>query len=241
MYPTHKWQPFAKLTVDEQEALEALAQKEVTFRPRTTIRSEGDVASGFYLHVRGWVASSITLPSGARQIQKVHLPGDVIGAPSMVLPHAADTLSSITEAVVAFVPFERLGAIYSRLPRLGALFTFSAHVERLALMDALAVNGRASAVEQLARLLLDLHARLTQLGAVEGNAFHMPLTQEMIGDIVGLSFVHVNRTMRELRDGGVVAIEGRRMRILDLAALRALSPIQPRSLQFEPAWLPPPN
>ncbi|MDT8760879.1 Crp/Fnr family transcriptional regulator [Sphingomonas psychrotolerans] len=241
MYPIHRWQAFASLTDKEQEALVTLAEVEETRGPGEIIRMEGDVASGFYLHLRGWVTSSILLRSGARLIQKVHLPGDLLGTPSMVLPRAADTLTAITAATVAFVPFQRLGVIYSHLPRLGALITFAAQVERLALMDALVVAGRASAKEQLARLLLDLHARLTPLGAAEDNAFDLPLTQEAIGDLTGLTAIHVNRKLRELREEGLIAFQRGRMQILDLAALRALAPIEPRLLQFEPAWLPPPE
>lgn len=101
LYPIHRWQAFAKLTAAEQEALASLAQTEVTYKAGKTIRSEGDIASGFYLHTRGWVASSVSLPNGARLVQKVHLPGDILGASSMVLPRAADTLTAITEASAA--------------------------------------------------------------------------------------------------------------------------------------------
>jgi len=179
------------------------------------------------------------LRNGARLIQKVHLPGDMLGMPSMVLTRAADTLTAITEAGIAFVPFQRLSEIYARLPRLATLFFYAAQVERLALMDALVAIGRTSAKEQLARLYLDLHARLSALGAVENDAFDLPLTQEVIADLTGLTAVHVNRKMRELREEGLIAREGGRVRLLDLAALRALAPIGPRLLQFEPAWLPP--
>lgn len=238
MYPIHRWQAFARLTADEVQALETLGDPEVSRQPRDTIRSEGDNVSGFYLLTRGWVSSSVVLRSGARLIQKVHLPGDLLGTPSMVLSRAADTLTAITDVGVAFVPFERLRLVCARLPRLGALLTFATQVERLALMDVLAVTGRASAKEQLARLLFDLHTRLTPIGAVEEDAFDLPLTQEMIGDLTGLSAVHVNRKMRELREDCVIAREGRKVRILDLPKLRALSPIRPRLLQFEPGWLP---
>ena len=239
MYPLHRYRALADLTADEEEALLTLGDAKLTFSPRETIRSQGNAVSGFYLHLRGWVASSIMLPDGARLIQKVHLPGDMLGTPSMVLARAADTLTAITEASVTFVPFERLGAIYARLPRLAALFTIAVQAERLALMDTLAVTGRASAVQQLARLLLDLHARLTPLGLVEDDGFELPLSQEVIGDLTGLTAVHVNRKLREMREAGLIGREGTRVRILDLARLRALSPVAPRQLQVQPAWLPP--
>lgn len=239
MYPIHRWQAFANLTADEQHALVALADTEMERRAGEVIRTEGELVSGFYLQLRGWVASSVMLGSGARLIQKVHLAGDMLGTTSMVLPRAADTLTTLTDTTVAFVPFVKLRAIYAGFPRLAALMTFAAQVERLALMDTLVVTGRASAKEQVARLLLDLHARLTPLGAVDHDAFDLPLTQEVIGDLTGLTAVHVNRKLRELREDGVIEREGSRVHIVDLPALRALSPIGPRRVQFEPAWLPP--
>ena len=238
MYPIHRWQAFAKLTRVEEETLANLGEGEVVRRPGETIRVEGDIVSGVYLLIRGWVMSSIVLQNGARLIQKVHLPGDMLGTASMVLPCAADTLTAITEASVAFVPFGRLADVHARFPRLAALFTFAVQVERLALMDALVATGRASAKEQLARLLVDLHTRLTPLGFVRDDAFDLPLTQEIIGDLSGLTAVHVNRKLRELREEGLIAREGQKVRILKLVALRDLSPTIPRLHRFEPPWLP---
>ncbi|EZP53332.1 Crp/Fnr family transcriptional regulator [Sphingomonas sp. RIT328] len=239
MYPLHRYRALADLTRDEEAALVTLGDAPVTRPPGHMIRPEGAPVSGFYLHIRGWITSSIMLRNGARLIQKVHLPGDMLGTPSMVLPHAADTLTMVTEATVAFVPFTRLGALYTRLPRLAALVTFAAQAERVSLMDTLAVTGRASAREQLARLLLDLHARLLPLGLVVDDGFDLPLTQEAIGDLAGLTAVHVNRKLRDFREEGLIARDGTTIRLLDLPRLRALSPILPRALRFDAAWLPP--
>lgn len=239
-YPIHRFRAFADLTDREVAALAALGDGEVVRAKGETIRCEGDRVTGFYLLNRGWVASSIVLPSGKRQIQKVHLPGDMLGTPSMVLARAADTLTAVTEAVTAFVPVERFGRLFTDTPRLAALFAVAIQMERLALMDALAVTGQAPAREQLARLLVELHARLTPIGAVIDDAFDLPLTQEVIGDLLGLSAVHVNRTLRHLEDARLIARTGYRVRILDLAALRALCPLPPRRPSFDLPWLPPP-
>lgn len=237
-YPTHRFRAICNLTPAEEDIFASLSDGEVR-RPRgETFQREGDAPGGFHLHIRGWISSSIILRSGNRLIQKVHLPGDILGTPSMVLPHAADTLTAITEAVTAFVPYERFGQLFMRAPRLAALFTVAVQMERLALMDSLAVTGNASAREQLARLLVDLHARLSPIGMVQDNSFHMPLTQEVIGDLLGLTSVHVNRTIRGLEADGLVAREAHRIRLLDLPALRNISPLPPRRPQFEPAWLP---
>lgn len=76
-------------------------------------------------------------------------------------------------------------------------------MERLALMDALAMTGNASARERMARLLVDFHTRLSPIDLVVDDGFHLPLTQEIIGDLLGLTAVHVNRTIRGLEEEGL--------------------------------------
>ncbi len=239
-YPIHRFQAICRLTPAEERHLTTLGDAEIVRRRGETFQREGDAPGGFHLHVRGWISSSILLRSGHRLIQKIHLPGDILGTPSMVLPQAADTLTAMTEAVTAFVPYERFGQLFTQAPRLAALFTIAVQMERLALMDVLAVTGNASAREQLARLLVDLHARLSPIGMVQDDSFHLPLTQEMLGDLLGLTSVHVNRTIRGMEADGLISREGHRVRLLNLPALREISPLPPRRLQFEPAWLPAP-
>lgn len=237
-YPIHRYRAFADLTRAEIDLLGTLGDREVVRRRGETFQREGDMVGGFHLHVKGWVASSITLRNGDRLIQKVHLPGDMLGTPTMVLTRAADSLTALTEAVTSHVPYERFGRLYETAPRLAALFTVAVQMERLSLMDMLAITGNASSREQLARLLIDLHTRLTPLGLVEDNAFDLPLTQEVIGDLLGLTAVHVNRTVRALEDEKMIARSGHRITLLDVDRLRHMSPLPPRQPAFEPAWLP---
>lgn len=237
-YPDHRFRAFADLTAQESDALAALGDPPVQRLKGEMIHCEGARLSGFHLHIKGWIASSVMLPSGKRLIQKIHLPGDMLSTPSMVLSRAADTLTLVTDAVTAFVPYERFGRLLTEAPRLGALFTVAIQMERLALMDALAIKGHASAREQLARLLIDLHTRLTPIGAVRDDAFDLPLTQELMGDLLGLSSVHVNRTLMALDNEGLIARHGQRFSLLDLPRLTRLCPLPPRQPSADIAWLP---
>jgi CRP-like cAMP-binding protein len=90
--------------------------------------------------------------------------------------------------------------------------------------------GRRSAVEHLAHLLCELYSRLEVMGLVDGASFNLPLTQADLGDALGLSLVHVNRTVRELRQSGLVTWRATRLTIKDWTGLAKLA-------QFDPTYL----
>jgi CRP/FNR family transcriptional regulator len=158
--PTGRISEFATLTACEQEAVGALTTDTLEYRRRSALRHEGAPVQHIYLLAKGWVASSMTLKSGARQFFKVHIPGDVLGAPSLASVGAVETLTAITDCTIKCIPLSRLGSIFAAHPRVGMCLFLSANKERIALMDLLAAVGRLSAIERLARFLVDLHDRL---------------------------------------------------------------------------------
>jgi CRP-like cAMP-binding protein len=240
-YPLTRFNEQGSLTEDEAAVLRALGESAALHRRQSVIRRERAAVDSIYMLIEGWVTSAIRLPSGQRQVVKVHIAGDMLGTPSMVLHHAADTLTAITDCRVAALPLTRLRELLIAYPRLGPLFFMSVQVERLALMDIVAAMGKASARERLVRLLLDLHDRLAKIGAAENACFDMPLTQELLGDVLGLTAVHVNRTMRLLEREGLIARHGQRISLVDLERLRKISPVPPRQIRFDPVWLPGPG
>ncbi|SFJ86473.1 cAMP-binding domain of CRP or a regulatory subunit of cAMP-dependent protein kinases [Sphingomonas sp. NFR04] len=240
-YPLTRFHEQASLTDDEAQILRSLGDPEIVYRRNTTIRRDREPVDGLYLLLEGWATSSIRLPAGQRQIVKVHITGDMMGTPSMVLDTAADTLTAVSECRVSKVSLTRLREVLIAYPRLGSLLLMGVQVERLALMDIVAAMGKSSARERMVRLLLDLHDRLSKIDAVEDGRFDMPLTQELLGDALGLTAVHVNRTMRLLEREGLIARHGQRIVLGDIEALRKISPLPPRRIRFDPVWLPGPG
>lgn len=238
-FSLHRFEEFGKLSPTELAAVAALGDAPRRYGRNEIIRSEGDVASDFYLLIDGWASSAVTLPGGGRQIMKFHLPGDALGTPSMSVARASETLTTITPAIISTVPFDRFGDLLREQPRVTALFLLSCQRERVALMDWLASVGRTLSEARLAALFLDLRERLQPLGLVEGDAFHLPLTQEQIGDALGLTSVHVNRMMRELEDQGLIARDRQRLHLRDRPALQRLSALPVRALRTDLDWLPP--
>lgn len=240
-YPLTRFHEQATLSAEEAQVLRGMGEQEVLYGRQSAIRRDREPVDGFYLLIEGWATSSIRLPGGQRQIVKVHMTGDMIGTPSIVLDTAADTLTAVTECRVAKVSLNRLRELLIAYPRLGPLFFMSVQVERLALMDIVAAMGKSSARERMVRLLLDLHDRLARIGLVEEGRFDLPLTQELLGDVLGLTAVHVNRTLRLLEREGLIARHGQRIVLSDVEMLRRISPLPPRQVRFDPAWLPGPG
>jgi CRP/FNR family transcriptional regulator, anaerobic regulatory protein len=236
--PLHRFQEFGALNPSELRAIIALGDGPIAFRKRTTIRPEGIVPTDFFLLLEGWAKASIILPDGSRQIAKVHLPGDALGTPSMCLTRTVEKLTAITPVLVSEVPFERFGRLFEDHPRLAANFMLSVQRERVALMDQLASLGRTPAEPRVAALLIDLLERLEPIGLAANCSYRLPLTQEQLGDITGLTSVHINRTLRDLRTRGLIAQQGQRMTILDRHKLTELAARPPRTLSYEAPWVP---
>ena len=108
------------------------------------------------------------------------------------------------------------------------------HVKPRYLLITSSIPGVESPLERIAHFLLEMHVRLQAVGHASENSFEIPLSQEGIGDAVGLSAPHVNRMLSELKSEGLIAMDGREFRILDRAALQILA-------EFDPSYLVPPS
>lgn len=217
--------------------MRALGEPPAAFPRHAVLRREGEPPRYIYLLLSGWVGASVLLPGGERQIVKFHLPGDVLGAPSMCLAQAADTLTALTPVTISRVPLAAFGALFASSPRFAAAMFLSVQRERVALMDRLAAVGRTPATARVAALLLDVEERLRVMGAAGDDGFDMPLTQEQIGDHLGLTAVHVNRVFRQMAETGLVSRDRHRIVLLDAARLRSMSARQQRVMTRDAAWL----
>ncbi|MEH3122408.1 MAG: Crp/Fnr family transcriptional regulator [Sphingomonas phyllosphaerae] len=235
--PLHRFGEFLPLSEAEIERVQALGEPPVALARHAVLRREGEPPRYIYLLLSGWVGASVLLPGGERQIVKFHLPGDMLGTPSMCLAQAADTLTALTPVTVSRVSLQAFGALFASSPRFAAAMFLSVQRERVALMDRLAAIGRTPAIARVAALLLDVQERLRPLGMAGDEGFDMPLTQEQIGDHLGLTAVHVNRVFRQMADTGLVARDRQRIVLLDPARLRSMSARQQRTTTPDAGWI----
>lgn len=181
-------------------------------------RTIGKRSAGTTLHVLvdGWVLRAEHLPDGARQITDILVPGD----PYTVLTPAEDASSTMIacgQVKVAILDLEALDEPTRALVEEGLRVALREDMHRL---RARVVSlGRRAARERLAHLMAETYARLTTVGLVEDRRFMCPLTQEQLGDALGLTSVHVNRTLRRLHDEGLLLMAKRYVEILDLERL----------------------
>jgi CRP-like cAMP-binding protein len=220
---TRKLAWLAGLAPDEMVALDALPSVTRPVRRNREIVTEGRNYETLFVLLEGSAIRYRLLRDGRRQVLNIVLPGDFIGFPGCFFETALYSITALTDAVVALVPFTVLIGLFERSPRLAAAIFWSFACEAAIYAEHLIDVGRRSALERVAHFLLELLTRLQVVGLGDDRSFQMPLTQELVGDALGLSVPHVNRTLRQLRDDGLVAIEDQRVIIKDIDALALLA------------------
>jgi CRP-like cAMP-binding protein len=163
------------------------------------------------------------LPDGKRQLLNFGLPGNLIGFPASFFENAVNATGSLTEVVVATVPFEKLYDLFAKFPRIAIALYWMAAREAAIYGERIVNIGRRSAYERLAHLILELLTRLRSVGLAEELSYPLPLTQELMADVLGLSGPHVSRMLRLMREEGLVSIEGHRLIVMDLELLTVLA------------------
>lgn len=214
---------FAELSVDDMQILDALHAARRPVRRNRDIVSEGRSYETMFVLLEGSAIRHRILRDGRRQILNILLPGDFIGFPGCFFENALYAVTALTDAIVCPVPFSVLIGLFEHRPQLAATLFWSFACEAAIYAEHLIDIGRRSALERVAHFLLELLTRLRVIGLADEKSYRMPLTQELVADALGLSLPHVNRTLRQLRDDGLVTIEDQRVSITDINALAALA------------------
>ncbi len=195
--------------------------------PRTEMHREGDYAVPTVI-LSGWACSVRTLPDGRRQIMSFLLPGDIVGkvAPRLPSPFAAVALTRVRVAD-AMPLYETTSGADPTQPGLAQGLYLLGLLNEALLGDQITRLGRQTAYERFGNLLLELYHRLHVVGLARDGRFALPLTQEMLADALGLSVVHVNRTVQQMRRDGLLELRAGTVVIPALETLRAASDWEP--------------
>src|SRR5215472_3710677 len=219
---------FAQLSEDESSFLADQATNFQRFAARSELIDEdADGANPLFL-LSGWACRARSLADGRRQILDFILPGDLIG---YCRPGGRTLAASFALTAVTVTPATRFyHAAFGENGPFANLAELCHAVERrqeMRLLNQIVRSGRQTAYERLAHLLLEFRDRLERVGLSSQNSFAMPLTQEMLADGLGLSVVHINRTLQQLRRGRLVTILDGIVTLLDPAGLSQIADYRP--------------
>lgn len=213
----------AEISADEERAIrDAVGETRRLPADEVIVRSGEEQHSSFIL-LDGWMARSKDLPSGERQITALHIPGDFPDLHSFTLKCLDHDIMGLSECTIAMVPHDRLKAITERHPRLARLYWLLTNVDGAISRELVLSLGQRSAISRMAHLFCELHARLGAVGRTDGDGYDFPMTQRELSECLGLTVVHANRTLQELRRRNLVECENRRLTILNGRGLDALA------------------
>lgn len=199
----------APLDAAAKSALAAAVRKWRNVPARRELLIEGREIAEPLLMVKGWAARIRELADGRRQILSFLLPGDVIGLCDHERPLANSTVATITEVGVCTAPKRGIS------PALDEAYSLSHAFEEAYLIAQITRLGQLNAYERLADLLLELLERLEIAGLASGGTFTLPMTQEMLADALGLTPVHMNRTIQAMRRDNSIILKNRSLTIVD--------------------------
>ena len=213
-------QNYTRLSGDDLCALDALVRGGIRrVQPRRDLIGEGECPRSMYVVLDGWACRYKELPDGRRQVVGYFLPGNICDLHIYVLRRMDHSVGAVSEIRVAEVGREELETLLDRHPRISQALLWDELVMVATQREWTLNIGQRTAYERLAHLLLELFVRLESVGMTRGESCGFPLTQSDLAEATGLTSVHVNRMLQELRREKLIELGGRRLTILDRDAL----------------------
>ncbi len=214
---------YLPLRSEELELLSGLEAHRRVVAADTELVHEQQVGHHAYILEDGWACSYKLLPDGSRQVIDFPIPGDIIGLRGVLL-HASDhSFATITKVTVAEISARQLMAAFEQQPRIGVALLWAVSRDEAMVVEHLVNCGRRSAMVRIAHFLVELGVRLQLAGLGSEAKFACPLNQYLLADAVGLTAIHVNRILRQLRERGLLTFRDGQVTFHDLPQSRLLA------------------
>lgn len=231
---------YVRLSAEDHSALQKLNEAPLCqVRARKDIAREGENPTVVRLVVSGWACRYKDLPDGRRQIVGFFVPGDFCDLNVYILQQMDHSIGAITPVSYLAIPPDLMEWLTSSRPRVAQALLWHHLVEASVQREWLLNIGQRNALERLAHLFVELFLRLRVVGLAKTNVIDFPLTQHDLAEATGITPVHLNRTLQELRRQGLVELRSKRLQILDLEVLMRLSMFNVNYLHLdhEGRWL----
>lgn len=219
-----------EISSEEERVIRASVAEVRSVRADQMVIRSGEELNASLLLLDGWLARSKDLAGGERQVTELHVAGDFADLHGFTLKRLDHDVMTLSDCRVAVVPHERIREITEDYPRIGRIYWMSTNMDAAIQRELTLSLGQRSAISRMAHLFCELYIRLDVVGRTRDNGYEFPLTQREISECLGLTVVHANRTLQELRRRGLVELENRRLKIRDRRGLEGLA-------EFDPAYL----
>jgi CRP-like cAMP-binding protein len=226
------------LSDEEKEVLRGLPLTVRSFGADQDIVREGDRSSTCTLVLSGFVCRYKVVPDGKRQIMGFYLPGDIPDLQSLHLQFMDHSLGTLVPSTIAQIPHESVHAAARSCPGITVALWRDTLIDAAIFREWMIGLGRRSARGRIAHLLCELQVRFRALGLTSDGTYELPITQAELGDALGLSTVHVNRVLQELRAENLIVLRGGVLSIPDWEALTEAGEFDPAYLHIKPERLP---
>jgi CRP-like cAMP-binding protein len=223
------------LSGETRQAIQDLPTKLRVLQSGQDIVRDGDQPAQCCLVLEGWLARYKLLDRGRRQILSFHVPGDVPDLQSLHLSVMDHSLCAVAPVTVAFIPHDSLRDLTARFPELGAALWRDTLIDAAIFRAWMVGMGRRSAPERIAHLFCEMFSKLEAVGLADGNRIAWPITQTDIADSLGLTPVHVNRVLQDLRARELITLAKRKLTIENRQELSELAEFSPIYLHMLPA------
>jgi CRP-like cAMP-binding protein/ActR/RegA family two-component response regulator len=227
-----KLEGFVSLSKADKALLERISAPSRVVPTQTDLVREGEEPKGVFLILEGMACRHKVRANGTRQIMAYLLPGDLCDLDVGLLDTMDHAITTLSASKVVCISPKVVAEVMEHHPQLARALRMSTLVDEATLREWLVNVGCRSALERVAHLFCELQVRMQAVSLVDGDSYDMPVTQAGLADTTGLSVVHLNRTLQELRRTGLIKLRQRRVTILDLPRLMALAEFKPNYLHL---------
>jgi len=230
---TRRLEEYTPLTdADRNELARLCNQSTHTIKAKQDLIREGDAPRSIYVILDGWACHYRSLENGRRQIVDFAIPGDLCDVNLFILDRMDHSICAITRLKVAEVGREAFRRVVTNFPNITTALWWVELVSKSIHREWIVSVGQRSARERLAHLFCEMFLRLESVGLTNGFSCDFPLTQNDIAETTGLTAIHVNRTVQELRRDGLIVLDRQRLTIPDMLALQRAGLFNPDYLHI---------
>lgn len=193
-----------EIDAQEEAAIRAGVRETIRFPAGATVVREREVLDYSTILLSGLAARQQDMRDGARQILELHVPGDFTDLHSFTLKYLDHDIVAISPCTFAVIPHTHLREITERFPHLARVYWFATNLDASINREWEVSLGSRDASARMAHLFCELYVRFDLIGMVRGNSYDLPVTQQQIAEMLGITAVHANRTLQQLRRDGLV-------------------------------------